>query len=241
MPIVFRKNIAAGTELSIWRIAESSEQLYSKLQLDERERAVFDSFKNQHKRSLHWLGSRVLLRTLLNTDKYINLKIDEHRKPYLANLPHQVSISHSHDFAAVMVSLAGPVGVDIEEISPKIEKIARRFLLPEELSFIAHKADIGHATDIGTTVSIGHTAGPNRTGASQSARLQHLYACWSIKEAIYKWHGKGGLAFQGGIILQSFPLEKEGTVRANVLLDGQWTEIKAYYREFEGYMLAWCY
>ena len=222
MPIVFRKNIAEGTELSIWRIAESADQLYSKLQLDERERAVFDSFKNQHKRSLHWLGSRVLLRTLLNTDKYINLKIDEYRKPYLANLPHQVSISHSHDFAAVMVSLNGPVGVDIEEISPKIEKVAFRFLLPEELSFIAEK-----------------TAGA--ASADGEARLHHLYACWSVKEAIYKWHGKGGLAFQGGIILQPFPLEKEGCVRAKVLLDGQWKEINACYREFEGYMLAWCY
>src|SRR3546814_11034568 len=61
------------------------------------------SFRNQHKRSLHWLGSRVILRTLLNTDKYINLKIDESRKPFLASLPHQVSISPSYDFAAVMV------------------------------------------------------------------------------------------------------------------------------------------
>src|SRR3546814_16608220 len=98
------------------------------------------SFRNQHKRSLHWLGSRVLLRTLLNTDKYINLKIDEYRKPFLANLPHQVSISHSYDFAAVMVSLNGPVGVDIEQINSKIEKIAASFLLPEELEFIYPQA-----------------------------------------------------------------------------------------------------
>src|SRR3546814_514453 len=212
MPIVFRKSVAKDIELSIWRIEESAAQLYGKLQLDERERAVFDSFRNQHKRSLHWLGSRVLLRTLLNTDKYINLKIDEYRKPFLANLPHQVSISHSYDFAAVMVSLNGPVGVDIEQINYKIEKIAARFLLPEELEFI-----------------------------DPQARLNHLYACWSVKEAIYKWYGKGGLAFFGGIILEPFSPGPEGRVMARVLLEGHWKKMEAHYREFEGYMVAWCY
>lgn len=229
MPIVFRKSITAGTELSIWRIEESAGQLYGKLQLDEREKAVFDSFGNQHKRSLHWLGSRVLLRTLLNTDKYINLKIDEHRKPYLANLPHQVSISHSHDFAAVMVSLNGPVGIDIEQISPKIEKIANRFLLPEELAFIDGRTD---------------APGTGRAGmhpVTAEARLNYLYACWSIKEAIYKWYGKGGLAFLGGIILEPFRLEDEGRVTARVRLNGGWINMEAWYKEFEGYMLAWCY
>ncbi|HYH55582.1 MAG TPA: 4'-phosphopantetheinyl transferase superfamily protein [Anseongella sp.] len=211
MPVVFRKRIGTGTELGIWKIEERAEQLYQRLQLDERERSVFDSLKNQHKRSLHWLGSRVLLRTLLNTGRYINLKIDEHRKPYLANFPHHVSISHSHDFAAVMVSLNGPVGVDIEQISPKIAKVAERFLLPSELDFI-----------------------------DPCQRLEHLYACWSAKEAIYKWHGRGGLAFTGGILLEPFSLGREGNITASVLLNGRRGNVEVTYREFEGYMLAWC-
>src|SRR5690606_21449454 len=184
---------------------------YCRLQLDERERSVFDSFKNQHKRSLHWLGSRVLLRTMLNTEKYINLKIDEYKKPYLVNLPHHISISHSYDYAAVMVSLNGPVGIDIEQISSKIERIAERFLRPDELDFI-----------------------------DPESRETHLYACWSAKEAIYKWYGKGGLAFYGGIVLKPFCLEKEGRVRAAVHLNGGWTPVDVAYREFEGYMVAWC-
>lgn len=211
MPVVFRKSIGASTELGIWKIEESADQLYRRLQLDEREKSVFDSFKNQHKRSLHWLGSRVLLRTMLNTDKYINLKIDEYRKPYLVNFPHHLSISHSYDYAAVMVSLGGPVGIDIEQISSKIGKIAGRFLLPSELEFI-----------------------------DPGARQEHLYACWSAKEAIYKWHGKGGLAFFGGITLEPFKLEGEGRIRAAVLLNGGWGTVEVAYREFEGYMVAWC-
>src|SRR3546814_15498690 len=94
MPIFFRKSVAKDIELSIWRIEESAARIYGQLQLDERERAVFDSFRNQHKRSLHWLGSRVLLRTLLTTDKSINLKLAEYRTPFLANMPHQVSLGH---------------------------------------------------------------------------------------------------------------------------------------------------
>src|SRR3546814_10618570 len=99
-----------------------------------------------------------------------------------------------------MVSLNGPVGVDIEQINSKIEKIAARFLLPEELEFI-----------------------------DPQARLNHLYACWSVKEAIYKWYGKGGLAFFGGIILEPFSPGPEGRVMARVLLEGHWKKMEAHY------------
>lgn len=211
MPIVFRESINEDTELGIWKIDETAGDLYARLQLDEREKAVFESFRNQNKRSLHWLGSRVLLRTLMNTDRYINLKVTQQGKPYLVNFPHHISISHSYDYAAVMISLHGPVGVDIEQISGKIARVADRFLIPEELEFI----DRGRYYD-------------------------HLYACWGAKEAVYKWYGKGGLPFYGGILLDPFSIDSQGIIRTRIeLLDGS-RDIIVQYRNFDGYMVAWC-
>jgi 4'-phosphopantetheinyl transferase len=97
------------------------------LQLDEGEKAFVEQLRHG-KRHLHWLGTRVLLRTMLRTDEYIDCKIDAHGKPYLVNLPYHISLSHSFDYAAVMISKKAPVGIDIEQIQQKVERIAPRFL-----------------------------------------------------------------------------------------------------------------
>lgn len=46
-----------------------------------------------------------------------------------------ISVSHSRSLAALAVS-DRPVGIDIEAPSPKLERVAERFLSPEELASI---------------------------------------------------------------------------------------------------------
>jgi len=103
MAIAYWHRVDDNTEFALWKIEEEATELYKKLQLDSHEKAYFEQI-SKSKRHLHWLGTRVLLRTMLRTDEYIDCKVDVHGKPYLVNLPYHISFSHSFDYAAVMLS-----------------------------------------------------------------------------------------------------------------------------------------
>src|SRR5471030_2160469 len=138
MAIAYRKQVDDDTEFAIWKIEEQADDLYNQLQLKDDEKAYYEKLRTS-KRNLHWLGARVLLRKMLRTDEYIDCKVDEHGKPYLVNLPYHISLSHSFDYAAVMISKRRPVGIDIEQIKDKVERIASKFMRPEEMTFINNK------------------------------------------------------------------------------------------------------
>ncbi len=59
--------------------------------------------------------------------------MDDHGKPYLVNFDYEISLSHSYDYAAVMISKDKKVGVDIELMKEKIDLIKHKFLSVEEL------------------------------------------------------------------------------------------------------------
>ena len=209
MPVVFNKNIDDQTILSVWKIEESEELLLAGLQLKQHELDYLASLNNG-KRMLHWLSTRLLLRTMLNTNEYIDCRMDEHGKPYLVNNPLQISLSHSYDYAAVMIGKAN-VGVDIEQIKTKIDRIQYKFLSSPELLLPYVKDNI-----------------------------QGLYACWCAKEAVYKWYGKKGLEFKRDIHIQYFDLQDEGEMTVLVdLPQGTQTLTVYYFNTIEGYMLGY--
>ncbi len=209
MALVYQKEIQDSATLAIWKIEESAEVLVAKLQLDEQEQAYFESL-GQHMRQLHWLATRVLLRTLLQTEHYIDCKADAHGKPYLVNFPHHISLSHSYDYAAVMISETRAVGIDIELIKPKIEALAPKFLTDTERSFI----DPDHA-------------------------VAHLYSCWAAKEAVYKLQGKSGISFKEHIHLQPFAYAENGTLRALLQSKEDTATLDVAFERFGSYVLAY--
>ena len=86
----------------------------------------------------HELG-RELLRSLLEIHFGITdyeIKIGEHGKPYLANLPYHFSISHSNGLVACAVADT-QIGVDIERratvLPEKIRSISARFFTIGEI------------------------------------------------------------------------------------------------------------
>ncbi len=210
MPIIWNKQLGKNGDLAVWHITEQAEELYNKLQLNTAEKAFYDSLQSS-KRNMHWLGSRVLLRTLLNTTEFIDCQLDENNKPYLVNFPYEISISHSNDYAAVIIYKGKNVGVDIEKMSDKIERISKRFLSEKELSTI-----------------------------STLSRIEHLYVCWGIKETLFKLYGKGNLPFIGGIEIDEFMYKENGIVNALISLPNFKQEYKIEYCKLGEYMLTWC-
>lgn len=210
MPIVYQKNIDEQTSLAVWKIEETEEQLISGLQLKQHELDIIASLSNG-KRALHWLSTRLLLRTMLNTSDYIDCQMDDHGKPYLVNSDTHISLSHSYDYAAVIISKHKRVGVDIELIKHKIKSIKHKFLSDLELS----QKQIGDNTN-------------------------GLYVSWCAKEAIYKWNGRKGLEFKQHIHIKPFKLRDEGVLQALVELpEGTKALDVNYFKTKDGYMLGY--
>lgn len=210
MPVIYKKDIDDQTSLALWKIEEQEQELLSGLQLKQHELDFLASLNNG-KRMLHWLSTRLLLRTMLNTADYIDCRMDEHGKPYLVNSPYSISLSHSYDYAAVMIGKDRAVGVDIELIKTKIHRIQQKFLSPPELAQTQIK--------------------DNTNG---------LYVCWCVKEAVYKWYGKKGLEFRKHIHIQPFELKEEGTLTVIVILpEGKRTLTVNYLQTADGYMMGY--
>ena len=210
MPIVYNKNIDDQTILAVWKIQETEEELIAGLQLKQHE-LEFISSLNNGKRLLHWLSTRLLLRTMLNTDDYIDCRMDDHGKPYLVDIDYEISLSHSYDYAAVMISRDKKVGVDIELMKDKIQLIKHKFLSVDELK----------QQNLDTT-------------------KEGLYVSWCVKEAIYKWNGRKGLELKKDMFVKAFDLKEAGDVDAVVSLPDREQPLQAsYFKTNDGYMLAY--
>lgn len=208
MALVYLRELDNKVRFAIWRIEESAEDLIGRLQLDERERAVLSGL-NKGKRTLHWLATRVLLRKMLNTPGYINCPSDENGKPYLANFPQRISLTHSFDYAAVMMSDDGEVGIDLELVKPKILRIADKFMKPEELEVIGND------------------------------HVEKLYACWCAKEAVYKLQGNKGVSFKDNMTIRPFDFQDQGVLFLELDAPNRKELFKVYYEKFQEYMLGY--
>ncbi len=210
MPVILNKIIDEHTRLAVWKIEETEEELFRGLQLKAHELDFIASLNNG-KRLLHWLSTRFLLRTMLQTNDYIDSRMDDQGKPYLVNGDYQISFSHSFDYASVMISKDKQVGVDIELVKDKIQKIKNKFLKPAELS-----------------------------GLPEQDNTLALYICWCAKEAIYKWYGKKGLEFKKHIDIYPFVPQDAGVVKTRAVLpEGEVMLDVEYFKVEADYMLGY--
>ncbi|MER3464806.1 MAG: 4-phosphopantetheinyl transferase [Chitinophagaceae bacterium] len=161
MPIFFERDIDAFTKLAVWKIEENDAFFSSSVEVQR-------TITHPHKRLQH-LAGRYLLRYLYADFPTELIQIADTRKPYLEDEAYHFSISHCDDFAAVIVSKKNRVGVDIEVVSDKIERIQHKFLNDQEKEII-------HITNLITPI-----------------QLKTLI--WSCKEAVFKWYGLGEVNF----------------------------------------------
>ncbi|ERJ61419.1 4'-phosphopantetheinyl transferase family protein [Sphingobacterium paucimobilis] len=209
MALVYLRELDSATKFAIWKIEESAEELLSKLQLDDNEKERLRNL-SKGKRTLHWLATRVLLRYLLQTDEYIHCPSDSNGKPYLPDYPYKVSLTHSFDYAGVMLSTKGECGMDLEIVKDKVLRIKEKFLKPNELTFISTEQEI----------------------------LQ-LYACWCAKEAVYKLQGNKGVSFLHDMTIRPFNYKAQGVMTLDLHKDGKTSTFQVYYEQFQNYMLGY--
>lgn len=210
MPLALHQYLPQSTELGVWHITESEQELVDRLQLNAEEINWLKTLTHD-KRYLHWLGSRVLIRWILQTDQFIQLSANEHKKPILTNFPHEVSISHSHDMAAVIISEDLEVGIDLELIHDKVWKVKERFLSPEELAQI-------DLTD-------------------QEAGTRRLIQYWCAKEALFKLYARGQVDFRQELLVE--PGEGPDMLWGTIKKSGMNNPYPVHTYQIENYMLAY--
>ena len=133
MPLFKSIQFNKTTQILVWKITESYEELFDTVVLNKSNSVRLDGMKSQlHQRA--FLSVRKLLQLAGYSD--FDLFYDEFGKPHLSDGKH-VSITHSHEFSAIIIS-DETVGIDIELQRDKIIKIADKFC-DTEFQFLDNK------------------------------------------------------------------------------------------------------
>ncbi len=141
MPLL--KTIALNdyTQLFVWKITETFDELFQSVALKDVSLARVESMKSEsHQRG--FLAVRRLLMEAGYSD--FDLYYDEFGKPHLGNGKH-ISISHSHDFSVIVLSDVN-VGADLEILKEKTLKLAPRYMDVSHLENLSKSDELIKAT-----------------------------------------------------------------------------------------------
>jgi len=128
MPLFKSIYIDPSSQIMVWDITESFEELFGQIQLNKKSLERLNGMKSQlHQRA--FLSVRKLLQEMGYND--FDLFYDETGKPHLKDGKH-ISISHSHEFSTIIISTQ-KAGIDIEMQRDKILRIADKFVNNQEL------------------------------------------------------------------------------------------------------------
>ena len=141
MPLL--KTIALNdyTQLFVWKISETFDELFNSVAFKDVSLARVESMKSEsHQRG--FLAVRRLLMEAGYSD--FDLYYDEFGKPHLGNGKH-ISISHSHDFSVIVLSDVN-VGADLEILKEKTLKLAPRYMDVSHLENLSKSDELIKAT-----------------------------------------------------------------------------------------------
>lgn len=167
----------SNTEILVWKITETPDQLLAEVPLNENSKSRLIGMKSvSHQKG--FLSVRKLLQEKGYTD--FDLYYDQFGKPHL-NDGRPISISHSHDFSAIILSDKN-CGIDLEMQRQKIITIAHKFA-EEESKFLKEENQIDY--------------------------IRQLTIIWGAKEAVFKIRNEVGISFKDHIHLNPFRLENK--------------------------------
>ena len=207
MPINYQQNINHATTLAVWEIEEGESFFLEKVPLHQ-------PVSHPHKRLQH-LAGRYLLQYLFPHFPTDLIEIADTRKPFLPNEQFHFSISHCGNFAAAIVSTNQRVGIDVELLTPRVDKIKHKFLHPEELK--DWKID----------------------ELSDQKRIEILTLLWSCKEAMFKWWGRGDVDFSEVMRIDASDITEKGILKASFQKANFKQKVDLPYILFNNLCLVW--
>jgi phosphopantetheinyl transferase len=157
---------------------------------------------------LQTMAGRFLLKRLFPDIPLREVRIAPTRKPFIPGDAFHFSISHCDNFAAAIVSTKERVGIDIEIPQQKITLLKHKFLTLNEQSLF-------EALPLPEIVSL--TIG------------------WSMKEALFKWYGKGSVDFKNHMRVENITLNETDGFQSNGLFIKENVESVL----LKGFILSW--
>ncbi len=125
MPLVSFSHIGKDSLLGLWHLEESAGELAEYIPFAQK---VVDGIKSEARKQERLAAHRLL--HLMTGDHQLLITHQPNGKPCVKD--YFISISHTKGYVVVMLSCSGVTGVDIEQLSDRVTKIARRFLRPDE-------------------------------------------------------------------------------------------------------------
>ena len=199
--------VNATSKILLWKITESFEELSDSVKLKDKSALRMCGMKSQlHQRA--FLSVRKLLQEIGCSD--FDLHYDAFGKPYFENGKH-ISISHSHEFASVMISDEN-IGIDLEMQREKIIAIAHKFA-ETETHFLNQNAQ---------------------------DYVKKLTVIWGAKEAIFKIRNEFGISFKDHIQVMPFEIYQKQTI-ALLNFENKQIEYNIFFEEIENFTLVYAF
>ncbi|MFT4661950.1 MAG: 4'-phosphopantetheinyl transferase [Patiriisocius sp.] len=157
MSLIINNIIAGEDHLAVWHVTESLEELTERFFGKTPKGENWETYNalKLDKVKKQWLATRLAIRTISNSDPEITY--DEHGAPWIQIEGWELSISHSAEWIAVLLSKNSMIGIDLQAHNSKITNIVNKF---------THQTEYNHWLE--------------------NESIDYLHALWTIKEAVYK-------------------------------------------------------
>ena len=182
VPLYYQQDINENTRLAIWEIAEGKDFFLEKVSLRY-------PVLNPQKQLQH-LAAGYLLPYLYPEFPYSDLVYPDQGRPYVPENRYFFSLTHSGQMAAAVVSKSAAVGIDIEKISDRVQRVRNKFLSEEEWAWVEGQGEVW--------------------------KRELLTLLWTVKEAVYKWRNIPGTIFSQDILVSPILLSGAGEIHVLV-------------------------
>lgn len=223
MPLHSLQHLSPTAVLGLWHLTETAAELWPQLPQPEAYQPLLPATANPVRQG-QWLAGRALVHALapaLVAEIPADLLVhnDATGRPWLAGGAHglTVSLSHSGAWVAAVLARGGRVGVDVEMIRGKAQRLAAKFLASPEWAAAAAASQ-----------------------AAPEAASAHYTLLWSAKETLYKLAAQRGIIFKNQLLLDDFHSRESGEIPATLVLGGEQTRhCICYSRPAPGYVLTY--
>ncbi len=183
MPLIQTLQTESHISIYLWHVTETPEELSVLTGKDilALARQTYKAVSRQQELMVEHLLVRQHFSSVA-----VELRHHANGAPFLTDTNHHVSISHTKGYVAMAVGETDHFGIDIETLSPRVDKVLRHFMRPDE-----HPAP------------------------QEENTVYHL-VLWSAKESLFKSLMTGEVNTMLDYKIPPFPLKAKGMFPATI-------------------------